>query len=428
MASPSSAQGVMVTVEPRTDPSQKMLATEWRGKKTMKVEVRARPLITNSKDVILRVTSTAICGSDLHIYNDTIPGVHKGYILGHEFMGLVEEIGPDVEHVFRKGDRVVASCWISCGECSFCKDGNASLCDNTNPLTKDSQQQEHLYGDRTGSCFGYGHLVGGYWGGQAELVRVPLADLNLLKVPAGVPDEKVMFLSDLLPTAWYGTDLAEVSAGDTVAIWGSGPVGMLAAHCALYRKASHVILIDEHDYRLEFAEKAMTKSWKAEGARVSTINFSKKKVKEALSELVGLNGVDCTIDCVGVHYVHTATHKAEMAVKAETDSPEVINEMITCVRKGGRIGVIGVYVGLTNHFNIGGFMEKGLSMRGGQVPVHRYWKMLLDKVVAGELNPAFVVTHELPLTKAEEGYRLFDKKEDGCIKVVLKPNLVSKAA
>eukprot|EP00271_Cylindrocystis_brebissonii_P019313 TRINITY_DN5834_c0_g1_i1.p2 TRINITY_DN5834_c0_g1~~TRINITY_DN5834_c0_g1_i1.p2 ORF type:complete len:428 (-),score=92.07 TRINITY_DN5834_c0_g1_i1:775-2058(-) len=418
----------VIQVEPHVLPDQKMLATEWQGKKIIKVAEKPRPTITNSRDVILHVTATAICGSDLHLYHNCVSGMEYGDVLGHEFMGTVEEIGPDVANVFKKGERVVAAFCIACGDCFYCKKQLFSACDGTNPPSKENKEAEKMYGHRPGGFFGYSHLTGGYWGGQAEFVRVPFADCNLLKVPPGFSDEQVVFLSDIFPTAWHANELAEVSKGECVAIWGAGPVGLLAAQCAFFRKAAKVILIDEFDYRLDFAMKKLMNGLPEGSTSLATINFKKVKVKDALVELVGKNGVDCGIDAVGVHYCHTAVHTTQMVVGAETDPPEVLNEMIMCVRKGGRLGVVGAYVGLTNQFDIGGFMEKGQSMRAGQTPVQKYWHFLLEKIVSGEMNPSIVITHEFPLDRASQGYYLFDRKEDGCIKVLLKPTLVSPAA
>jgi threonine dehydrogenase-like Zn-dependent dehydrogenase len=346
--------------------------------------------------------------------------MEKGDVLGHEFMGIVEDVGSEVKNV-QKGDRVVTAFDIGCHKCDYCtgKQKLYSSCDNTN----DSKQQEQLYGHRTSGkkqktliikknlflilgMFGYSHVTGGWDGGQAQYVRVPFADTNTLKISSSLPDEKVLFLSDILPTGWHATELGEVSAGQTVAIWGCGPVGMLAALSAQYKKASRVILIDNVQYRLDFAKKHLP--------GVETINFFKRPTLEQLKELLP-NGPDVGIEAVGCHYTKTASHKLE------TDPSEILNEMIMAVRKGGMISVIGIYVGTTNGFNIGAFMEKGMRMAAGQTPCQRYWSTLLPLIEKGELDPSFVITHTVPLEKAPDMYKMFNDKTDSCVKVVLKP-------
>jgi threonine dehydrogenase-like Zn-dependent dehydrogenase len=408
---PRTEQGKVI---PKHDDSHPIKVVEWHGKKNMQVHTRGKPMVTNSHDAIVEITSTAICGSDLHLYVNAMPGMQRGDVLGHEFMGIVRDVGPGVSNI-QVGDRVVASFDIACGTCFYCKRQFFSCCDKTNPEdTIYTRAVDTMYGHRTSGIYGYSHLTGGYEGGQAEFARVPFADVNLLKVPDNLSDDKVLFLSDILPTAWHATELGEVSEGDTVAIWGCGPVGILAAHCAFARGAQHVIMIDCVPYRLEFA-KAHVKG------NLSTINFKEKKPKQALMEMVGPNGVDVGIEAVGFHYAKSWTHTIETSLMMETDPADILNEIITCVRKAGRISIVGVYAGYTNHFNIGGFMEKSMAMRGGQTHVQRYWKDLLSKVQEGILDPSFVITHKLPLDEAPEGYKIFNEKEDGCIKVVLKP-------
>ncbi|KAK9908225.1 hypothetical protein WJX75_004550 [Coccomyxa subellipsoidea] len=389
--------------------SDKMLAVCWEGKEKMVVREVPRPHLKEPTDVVIKVTSTCICGSDLHIYENVIPGMEPGDIMGHEFMGIVEEVGSDVKNS-KKGDRAVVCFDIGCGKCFYCQRGLYSCCSVTNP----SQMVCPLYGHKIGGFFGYSHITGGYPGGQAQYARVPFADVNLLKIPSNLPDKKVILLSDILPTAWHANELAGVGKGDRVAIWGAGPVGQLAAHCAFVRGADRVIIIDDVEYRLQYAKDHMPK--------IETIKFDKVKVPEELHKKFGTTTApDVGIEAVGVHYAKSWVSKLEMATGLATDPSDMLNEIIYSVRKGGRIGVVGVYVGYTNHFNIGGFMEKGMSMAAGQTPCQKYWPHLLKLVQEGTLTPDMVITHELPLTKAPEGYEIFNKKEEHCVKVVMHP-------
>ncbi|MCO5580249.1 hypothetical protein L7F22_034115 [Adiantum nelumboides] len=400
----------IVPIDPKVDNSHLMKAAEWHGKQNVKLnDHRPTPVVTHPGDAILQVTSTCICGSDLHLYVGAMPGMSPGDILGHEFMGVIQDVGSDVKS-FKKGDRVVACFDISCGNCFFCKKLNLfTCCEVTNP----SKDIQGMYGDRTGGFFGYSHMTGGWPGGQAEYVRVPLADVNLLKVPDDMPDQKVVLLSDILPTAWHANELGEVGSGDHVAIWGAGPVGILAAHVAKVRGADKVFLIDEFDYRLEHAKKKIP--------GLKTINFQKEKVYDVLRRELP-HGPDVGIDAVGMHYAKSPLNKLEIATGLETDTPEVLNDVVYNVRKGGRVSVIGAYGGFTNHFNVGAFMEKSLTMRGGQTPCQRYWPTLLSMVRKGELDPTIVITHEGPLDQAAHLYKIFNEKEDGCIKVVMHPH------
>jgi threonine dehydrogenase-like Zn-dependent dehydrogenase len=399
------------TVAPKTHPDQTMKALQWTGKRTMKVKDMPRPTITDPTDVVLRVTSSAICGSDLHLYLRAMPGMKSGDVLGHEFMGVVEEVGDQVQR-FRRGERVLVAFDIACGGCFFCQHGYQSSCDRTNP----SKVMEAMYGQNVSGVYGYSHLTGGYQGGQAEFVRVPLADANCLKVPDGLNDLDVLFLTDILPTAWHANEMGEVHEGDVVAIWGAGPVGILAAHCAQYRKARRVILIDEVDYRLKHAQKVCP--------GVEVINFKEKATLQALKELCANEpgrAPDVCIEAVGFHYCKSWLHTIETALQLETDSGDMLNEIIVACRKGGRISIVGVYAGFVNHFNIGAFMEKQMTMRGGQTPVQRYWPTLLPLVQSGALKPSIVITHVLPLEHGPKGYELFNDKRDNCVKVVLQP-------
>jgi threonine dehydrogenase-like Zn-dependent dehydrogenase len=388
-----------------------MQAVEWGGKKKIVVNSkRPVPVITDPGDAIIKVTSTAICGSDLHMYLAAMPGMRKGDLLGHEFMGIVAAVGPDVKK-FQPGDRVVVSCIIACGVCSYCKSGETSLCDTTN----DSHDMKMLYGDDVSGVHGYGHLTGGYEGGQAEFARVLFADFNLMKVPATGDDEKYLYLTDILPTAWHGTELGEVGPGDIVAIWGLGPVGQLAAMCAWARGAKRVIAIDEVPARLEKVKEL------APGTE--TINFRQADVRKTLKEVTDGRGPDVGIEAAGFHYVQGIMHKIETKLKLETDPPVIVNEMITSVRKGGRISLIGDYVGFSNHFNLGALMEKAITLRGGQNYNHKYRGMLLQMIEEGKLQPWKVTSHRLPLLEAAMGYEKFDAKEFN--KVVLKTSAVA---
>ncbi|WIA30950.1 hypothetical protein OEZ86_000999 [Tetradesmus obliquus] len=399
------------SVAAKTHPDAKMHAVSWMGSHNMQVKEVPRPMVTDPADVLLRVTNTAICGSDLHLYVHGMPSMKSGDVLGHEFMGVVEEVGDAVTKV-KRGDRVLVAFDIACGHCFFCNHGYQSSCDSTNP----SKVQEAMYGQAAGGFFGYSHLTGGYQGGQADFVRVPFGDVNCLKVPDGLADHDALFLTDILPTAWHANEMGEVHEGDVVAIWGAGPVGILAAHCAQHRGARRVIMIDSVQDRLDFVKRKLP--------GVETLNFKEKETVSALREMTANEpgrGPDVVIEAAGFHYSKSWLHAIEMKLQLETDTADMLNEMITAVRKGGRISIVGVYIGFVNHLNIGAFMEKQLTMRGGQTPVQRYWPTLLPKVQAGELVPSMVITHVLPLEQAPKGYKIFNEKSDGCIKVVLQP-------
>jgi threonine dehydrogenase-like Zn-dependent dehydrogenase len=410
MAEAATEKMSQITIGPaKKHETLKMKAAEWMGKKSIEVNIRPRPVVTDPHDVILRVTATCICGSDLHLYLNNMPGMQKHDVMGHEFMGIIEDVGTGVKN-FQKGDRVVSCFDLACGQCFYCKKQLFSCCDTTN----NDALQEKLYGHHTAGIPGYSHTTGGYEGGQAEFARVPFADVNLLKVPSHLKDEQVVFLSDILPTAWHANELAQVHEGDTVGIWGSGPVGILAAHCAFYRGAKQVILVDSVEYRLEHARKVLK-------GNLSTINFKQQNVLQTMREMLGSHGLDVGIDAVGMHYTKSIVHTVQKAVMAEVDQPETINEMIQCVRKGGRLGVVGVYGGFCNGFLLGAFMEKGMSMAAGQTPVQKYWHHLLKLIEEGKLDATIVITHERPLDQAPILYKLFDEKLDNCIKVVMKP-------
>jgi threonine dehydrogenase-like Zn-dependent dehydrogenase len=321
------------------------------------------------------------------------------------------DVGDQVSR-FKVGDKVVVSAVISCGNCIFCKTGLVSCCDTTNP----SKEMERLYGHKISGIFGYSHLTGGYDGGQAEFIRVPLADYNLLKVPAGLRDEQVIFLSDIVSTGWHANVLGCVNEGHVVVIWGCGPVGLMAAMWAKFRKAARIVMVDGDKFRLQFARDKLG---------VETIDFNDGKVTELIFSLVGKNGPDITIDCVGFRYPKSVAHQVQKTLKLETDVPEVLTEAIMACRKGGNLVAIGDYFEFSNNFPIGPLMEKCITFRGGQVCVQSYWKELLGYIEKGFVDPTFIITHVFPLDRAEEAYKVFDEHKDNVIKVLLKPALAT---
>jgi threonine dehydrogenase-like Zn-dependent dehydrogenase len=348
--------------------------------------------------------------------------VRSGQIVGHEPMGIVESVGPNVQNI-KAGDRVVLPFCLACGDCYYCKKSLFSSCERTNP----SIASEKMMGARTSGLLGHPEEMGGIAGGQAEFLRVPFADVNCLKLPPAteLPDDKVVLLSDILPTAWHGNELAEVTPGDVVAIWGAGPVGILAAQCAFVRGAKRVIIVDKEQYRLDFAKKLMPK--------IELVNFSQDRTSHAGEKTVlemcqnePAGAPDACIECVGMHYCNSVVHKVEHFLGLETDSPEALNAAITACRKGGRIAAIGAYAGMANHFMIGAFMEKCLSMRSGQTPVHRYWNDLLGMIRSGKLDPSVVITHHMPLSEGPRAYQMFNDKQDNVIKVVLTPDFTTQ--
>jgi len=381
------------------------------GKKDVQVVDVPDPQILNARDAIVKITSTAICGSDLHLYNGFIPTMEKGDILGHEFMGEIVEVGPDVRQR-RVGDRVVVSFTIACGECWYCREGLFSCCDNTNP---NGWLAEKFFGHATAAAFGYSHLTGGFAGGQAEYVRVPFADVGTVKIENGLTDEQVLFLSDILPTAYMAAENCDIQPSDTVAIWGCGPVGQLAIRCCLMLGATRVIAIDNVPERLEMAE--------AGGAQ--TIDYDKVDVADALTMETGGRGPDSCMDAVGLEaYAPGPIHyydRMKQAVMLESDRPYVLRQAIMACRSGGTISMPGVYGGLDDKIPMGAMMNKGLTLKTGQTHVPRYFGELLEHIQEGDIDPSFVITHTFPLEQAAEGYRIFNDKEDGCIKVVLKP-------
>ena len=388
-----------------------MRTVQWLGKRNVAVAEAPDPEIVNPHDAIIRVTLTAICGSDLHIYGGFIPTMKKGDILGHEFMGEVVETGSAVKNLV-PGDRVVVPFTIACGHCFFCREGLWSCCDNTNP---NAWMADLLYGESGSALFGYSHLYGGFSGGQAEYVRVPFADVGPIKVPEGLTDEQVLFLSDIFPTGYMAAENCNIRGGDTVAVWGCGPVGLLTIKSAFLLGAERVIAIDRIPERLEAAAEI--------GAE--TMDYSAVDVLETLKEWTGARGPDSCIDAVGME-AHGATagaiyDRAKQAVMLESDRPNVLRQAILSCRKGGVVSVPGVYGGLIDKFPIGAAFAKSLTLRMGQTHVHRLLKPLMNRIVAGEIDPSFVITHRISLAEAKKGYDLFSEKEDQCIKVVMTP-------
>jgi threonine dehydrogenase-like Zn-dependent dehydrogenase len=391
-----------------------MRANCWYGKKDVRVEQVPDPKILNRRDAVVKITSTAICGSDLHLYNGFMPTMEKGDILGHEFMGEIVDIGPDVKNR-RVGDRVVVSFPISCGNCFFCQKQMFSLCENSNP---NAWMAEKMFGHSPCGIFGYSHLTGGYAGGQAEYARVPFADVDTLKVPEGLSDEQVLFLSDIFPTGYMGAEMCDIKPGDTVAVWGCGPVGQFAMASARLLGAERVIGIDRFPERLAMA----TSGAKAD----DVINYEETNTFDALMEMTGGRGPDACIDAVGLeahggHGVVYAYDRAKQMLMSETDRPIALREAIMACRNGGTVSVIGVYGGLIDKFPMGSFMNRSLTMRTGQCHVQRYWQPLLDRIQNGEIDPSFVITHRMRLDDAPNGFDIFNNKQDDCVKIVMKP-------
>jgi threonine dehydrogenase-like Zn-dependent dehydrogenase len=388
-----------------------MKAVCWQGTNKVQVETVPDPKIINPRDAIVKITTTAICGSDLHLYDGLNPTMKKGDILGHEFMGEVVELGREVNNV-KVGDRVVVPFSIACGSCFFCSRDLWSLCDNSNP---NAWMVEKIMGHSPSGLFGYSHLTGGYAGGQAEYARVPFADTGLLKIPDGLSDEQVIFLTDIFPTGYMAAENCDIKPGDTVAIWGCGPVGQFAIRSALMLGADRVIAIDRVPERLQMAKDG--------GAHI--LNYEEIEVGEALKEMTGGRGPDAVMDAVGMEAhgmgLEGFYDKAMQAVKMETDRPNVLRQAIVACRKGGTVSVPGVYTGFVDKMPMGAFMNKGLTMKTGQTHVHRYLRPLLERVQKGEIDPSFVITHSLPLDQAPHGYEIFKHKKDNCIKIVLKP-------
>ncbi len=372
------------------------------------------PQILNPRDAIVRITSTAICGSDLHLYNAFIPTMEKGDIVGHEFMGEVVEVGSAVKKL-AVGDRIVVPFPIACGCCHFCSQSLFSLCDNSNP---NSLLAEQMFGHSPSGIYGYSHLMGGYAGGQAEYARVPYADTDHIKVPEGLTDDQVLFLSDVLPTGWMAAENCEIEPGDTVAVWGCGPVGQFAIKCAYLLGAERVIAIDRFPERLRMAQQEA-------GAEV--VNYEKVDgVYDTLMDMTGGRGPDGCIDAVGLEahgasLLEYAYDRAKQSMMLETERPIALREAIRACRKGGHVSIAGAYGGLGDKLPLGAIMNKALTLKTGQTHVQRYMEPLLERIQTGEIDPTFIITHRLPLDRAPEAYEMFCDKQDECIKVVLKP-------
>lgn len=395
-----------------------MKALTWNGSKDIRVETVPDPEIVNPRDAILKVTSTAICGSDLHLYDGVIPGMQAGDILGHEFMGEVVETGP--KSTLQKGQRVVVPFTISCGQCFHCNIQQYSCCDNSNPVEKQDMSAT-LYGHPMAALFGYSHLTGGYSGGQAEYVRVPFSDVGPIVVPDHLEDDQVLFLSDILPTGWMAAENADIQPDDTVAVWGCGPVGLFAVQSAIVMGAAKVIAIDHYPHRLELARNL--------GAEV--INFHETDVREALMEMSGGIGVDAVIDAVGMEAhgfaIDNMIDVVKQTVGVGADRASALKQAILAARRGGKVSIPGVYGGMTDKFPLGAMMEKGLQIRGGQTHVQRYTQPLLEKIEDGTLDTTFLISHRLPLSRGDEGYKNFHDKQDEWTKVVLKPGMDATA-
>ncbi|MDQ3557500.1 MAG: glutathione-dependent formaldehyde dehydrogenase [Gemmatimonadota bacterium] len=394
-----------------------MKALCWMGTNDVRVETVPDPEILNPRDAIVRVTSTAICGSDLHLVDGYIPSMRKGDILGHEFMGEVVETGAEVKKL-SVGDRVIVPFTIACGSCFFCKRDEWSLCDNTNP---NAVLAEKMWGHSGSGAFGYSHITGGYAGGQAEYVRVPFADVNPFKVNDGLTDEQVLFLTDILPTGYMAAENCDIQPDDTVAVWGCGPVGQFAIASAKMLGAARVIAIDRFPERLAMAERQ---------GGVETINYEEigntLDLVDVLSDMTSGMGPDACIDAVGLEAhgvgIEGWYDKAKQAVRAQTERPVVLRQTIMACRKGGTVSVPGVYGGLADKIPVGAFMNKALTLRTGQTHVHRYVRPLLERIRNGEIDPSFIITHRMPLSEATQAYDMFKHKHDDCVKVVLQAN------
>ena len=388
-----------------------MKANCWYGKQDVQVVEVPDPKILNRQDAIVKITSTAICGSDLHLYNGFIPTMEKGDILGHEFMGEVVETGSEVKKL-KVGDRVVVAFPISCGRCFFCRKELYSLCENSNP---NAWMAEKMFGHSAAGIFGYSHLTGGFAGGQAEYARVPFADVGAIKIENGLTDEQVLFLSDIFPTGYMAAENCDIARGDTVAVWGCGPVGQFAIRSAFLLGAERVIAIDRIPERLQMAR----------AGRAETVNYEEADVYETLMDMTGGRGPDSCIDAVGLE-AHTAGplysyDRVKQALMMESDRPIVLREAIMACRSGGTVSIPGVYGGLVDKLPIDAVMNKALTIKTGQTHVQKYFRPLLERIKNNEIDPSFVVTHRLSLDDAAQGYAAFGHKHDECIKIVLKP-------
>jgi len=389
-----------------------MKALCWHGKHDMRLDTVPDPKIEHPRDAIIKVTACAICGSDLHIYNGVIPDMKHGDVIGHETMGEVVEVGAE-NKALKVGDRVVVPFTIACGECFFCKNGQFSGCERTNP---DFQKAEKVWGHSPAGLFGYSHLLGGYAGGQAEYLRVPFADAGPLVVPEGLDDEQVLFLSDIFPTGYMAADFCDIAGGDTIAIWGCGPVGQFAIRSAFLMGAERVIAIDTVPERLQLAQEA--------GA--ITIDFKEQDVYDRIQDLTKGRGADACIDAVGTEADATASadsliDRIKVATFMGTDRPHVLRQAIHCCRNFGIVSIVGVYGGFLDNIPMGSAINRGLTFRMAQTPVQAYLPKLLQLIVDGKIDPSFVITDRAGLSEGPELYKKFNGRQDGCIKVVMKP-------
>jgi threonine dehydrogenase-like Zn-dependent dehydrogenase len=391
-----------------------MKATCWFGTEDIRVEEVPDPKILNPRDAIVKITATAICGSDLHIYDGFIPAMEKGDILGHEFMGEVVEVGPEVKNL-QPGDRVVVPFTIACGRCFFCQRQLYSCCENSNP---NAALAEEFWGQSPSGLFGYSHLLGGFAGGQAEYARVPFADVGPIKVDGDLTDEQVLFLSDIFPTGYMAAENCDIQSGDTIAVWGCGPVGQFAIASAYLLGAERVIAIDRIPERLKLAR---------EKGQAETINYEEVDTFDSLKEMTGGRGPDACIDAVGMeahsHGFVWMYDRVKQAMMSETDRPVALREAIMACRKGGTVSVPGVYGGLLDKVPFGAVVNKALTIKSGQTHMQRYLRPLLERITNGEIDPTYIITHRLPLEEAAHGYKIFRDKQEDCIKVVLKPGM-----
>ncbi len=389
-----------------------MKAVCWHGTHDVRVEQVPEPTVLNTQDAVVKITLSAICGSDLHIYDGYIPFMNRGDILGHEFMGEVVQVGREVKNL-KAGDRVVVPFAISCGRCYYCQKGLWSLCDNSNP---NAPLCEKMFGASGSGLFGYSHIYGGFAGGQAQYARVPFADVGPLKIPPDVTDEQALFLSDIFPTGYMAAENCNIQPGDVVAVWGCGPVGQFAIRSAYMLGAGRVIAIDSYPARLDMARRG----------KAETLNYEDGDVVEKLNEMTGGRGPDACIDAVGME-AHGKTldaiyDRAKQAARLETDRSHALRQAIRACRKGGTISIAGVYAGLVDKFPIGMAFAKGLTFKMGQTHVQRYMKMLLERIQSGQIDPSFVITHRMRIDDAAEGYRAFRYQPEECLKVVLNPS------
>jgi threonine dehydrogenase-like Zn-dependent dehydrogenase len=393
--------------ETRYHQSRKMQSCQCSGKEDLKMREAPVPIVTDPTDAIIKVTASSICGSDLHLHSGKPLQTERGAITGHESVGIVDDVGEGVKN-FKKGDRVVISSVIACGQCDYCRRKEWSCCDTTNP----SKLQEETHGHRTAALFGFSHTLGSYDGCQAEYVRVPFADINLFPIPNEISDKQALTVPDIASTGYHGTELADIRPGDKVVVFGCGPVGLMSQMWSKFRGADQVVAIDIDPRRLDFARKHF-------GSEV--INSNEVDPIEAVKKLFP-GGPDKIIECVGFRSSSSWLHKFEKALKLESESPTILNTAIEMVRKNGRITILGDYTGYVNHFNLGALMEKHLTMNGGQLWPHKYYSIIFDAILSGKVDPTVVFTHSFPLSKCDEAYKLLDRQEEGMLKPYLVPD------